>query len=485
MSRNTEKYKVTAKSRPRRKYKQLVQQKTSNQLKTKVQTIQTLPRAKQEYLTRAKSQTLAKSQALIEQPAPKEHLAISKLSLRNGRQIAWRLIAICIAPIAVCVNFTNYGPLIPVLQNELHINSGQIGLFSTLLFLGIALTNIPGGLLADLFGSRLTMLGSLILVSAGSLLFPLIPNFTWMVVCRAMIGLGAGAALVAGSHATSELGRYEALGQGLNGGVAQLGAGLGLFVTPQLLGPLGWQGALFVSGGLGILAFVVWLFVPSNKSDHIGEARQQANPVTGIRSPAIWALGLSNMGTFGLGNAITAWLAIYFTTKYNLPLVLAAGFGSIGLFAGIVFRPLGGLLLARTRQPLHFIRAGTIMAFLGLGVLALPIASLPLACIGLLLLALGTTLPYAAIFSTASAIGKTSPIGSGVAQGLIAILASPVAIAGPPIIGLLLEEQKNNFTLAFGVIAATFSIIAVIASMQLKAPNRRIKHSKLLMPRYQ
>jgi cyanate permease len=384
-----------------------------------------------------------------------------------------RLIAICLAPVAVSINFTNYGPLIPLLQKELHVDSGQIGLFSTLVFLGIALTNIPGGILSDRFGSRKTMLGALLLVSAGSLLFPFFPTFTGMAICRTMIGLGAGAALVAGSHATAELDKYEALGQGLNGALAQLGAGLGLFATPQLLGLLGWRGALFVSGLLVVVTFLVWLLVPAKAPGHVAEAHQEANPALAIRTPTIWKLGLSNMGTLGLSNAITAWLAVYFTNRYGLPLALAAGLGSLGLFAGIIFRLLGGILLTRTQQPLPLIRLGTIMAFLGVSVLALPITSLPLALIGLLMFSLGTMLPYAAIFSTAAAIGRDSPIGPGVAQGLIAVLASPVAIAGPPLIGLFLE-QTHNFTWAFGVIALTFSGVTVVASCLLKITPKQV-----------
>ena len=114
------------------------------------------------------------------------------------------------------------------------------------------------------------------------------------------------------------------------------------------------------------------------------------------------------------------------------------------------------------------------MAFLGLGVLALPITSLPIACTGLLFFALGTTLPYAAIFSTAAAMGRKSPIGSGVAQGLIAVLASPAAIAGPPLIGQFLE-QTHSFTFAFGAIALTFSTVAVIASWWLNAALKRAR----------
>jgi predicted MFS family arabinose efflux permease len=437
--------------------------------------------------TKAKRQSTQLSSARVEQPSAPlpnrskqiavpvpETLPTHPLpATQNSHHIVLRLIAICLAPVAIGINFTNYGPLIPLLQNELHVDSGQIGLFSTLLFLGLALTNIPGGILSDRFGSRTTMLGSLALVCVGSLLFPFAPNFTLMALCRVLVGLGAGAALVAGSHATAELGKYEALGQGLNGGVALLGAGLGLLATSQLLGPLGWRDALLVSGVLGVVALLVWLLVPGKVAIHATEEHQKADPALGIRTPAIWKLGFSNMGTFGLINATAAWLAVYFTNRYNLPLELAAGLGSLGLFAGIFFRPLGGILLARTQRPLLFIRLGTIMAFLGLGMLALPVILLPFSLFGLLLFILGTTLPYAAIFSSAASVGRASPIGPGVAQGLIAVMASPAAIIGPPIIGLFLT-QTHSFTLAFGVIALTFSVVGVVASSLLKVPSREV-----------
>src|SRR5262249_48243463 len=157
--------------------------------------------------------------------------------------------------------------------------------------------------------------------------------------------------------------------------------------------------------------------------------------ILAIRTAAIWELGLSNMGTFGLSNAITAWLTVYFTSRYGFPLAVAAGFGSLGLFAGILFRPLGGILLARTKQPVLLIPLGTFMVFPGLGFFALPMRLLPLTLLGLFLFALGSTLPYAAIFSSAAAVGRTRPIGIGLAQGLSAVIASPVAIVGPPLIG--------------------------------------------------
>ena len=46
----------------------------------------------------------------------------------------------------VAVNYTNYSPLIAIIRTELHVNSAQVGLFSTLLFLGLATAYIPAGI---------------------------------------------------------------------------------------------------------------------------------------------------------------------------------------------------------------------------------------------------------------------------------------------------------------------------------------------------
>jgi MFS family permease len=169
-----------------------------------------------------------------------------------------RMGALLLTAVAISANFTNYGPLIPVLQSTLHINSSEAGLFSTLLYGGIACSYLPGGILADRYGARRVLMGSLLLVGLGGCLLPLYASLPWMVMCRLCIGLGAGAAIVAGSQSASRLGHYAALGQGLFGGAMQAGAGLGLFVTPYLQAQFGWRGAFLTWGVLGLAACFVW-----------------------------------------------------------------------------------------------------------------------------------------------------------------------------------------------------------------------------------
>ena len=371
--------------------------------------------------------------------------------------IPLRIFAICLTSALVAVHYTNYGPLIPTLIQDLHISNGQAGLLSTFLFLGLAVMYIPAGILIDRFGQRRILLGASLLLVIGAVLLPLAPNLAVVLLCRFLVGLGSGAAFVAGAGIAASLGKHSALGQGLYGGSVQVGAALGLLLTPQLLTTVGWRGSFLIWGLLGILSIIAWLFISDGYQQH---TRQKMSVGTALRSRAVWTLGLSHMGTFGLGNAIAAWIAIYLAFNYGLPLALAATLGSLALLVGMFCRPLGGILIGRKIiGAIPLLRIGTILGCLGVAFLAIPLHFPPLAFLGMLSIAIGSTIPYTSVFNEAA---NLRDVGKGVAQGFVSVISTPTVILGPPLIGFLFQST-HSFTLAFGAIAL-FDCIAVTAS---------------------
>ena len=384
-------------------------------------------------------------------------MAGEAVSRKRPSSVPLRIFAICLTSVTITVHYTNYGPLIPTLRGDLHVDSGQVGLLSTLLFLGLAVAYIPAGALIDRYGSRPVLLGSTITSALGGILLPLFPNFSWLLACRAVIGLGLGGSFVAGAHIAANLGKHSSLGQGLYGGFIQVGTGLGLLVTPLLLAHFGWRGAFLCWGLLGLAGIVVWLFVNDGEEAH---TPTKIDIRSGIRSPAVWTLGLSHLGTFGLGNAMAAWISVYLAFQYNLPLALAATFGSIALLGGVFFRPLGGILIARrVIGPIPLLRMGTIMNCAGVGLLAIPVRFPPLAVAGLALIGIGATMPYTSVFNEAA---RLRGVGKGVSQALVSIISIPAVIVGPPLIGFF-YQRTSNFTLAFGSVMI-FGFIAITAS---------------------
>jgi cyanate permease len=367
------------------------------------------------------------------------------------------IVALCLTSAVTAVSYTNYGPLIPVLRTDLHINNGQAGLMSTLLFLGLAVMYIPAGALADHYGQRPVLIGSSILTAGGAMLLPLFPNFTWVLVCRIITGIGAGGAFVAGAGVAASMGKHSSLAQGLYGGSVQIGSGLGLLCTPFLYSWFGWRGAFLCWGLLAIPVVIIWLIVNDGQEAH---TPTRVDVKAGLRSPAVWTLGLSHMGTFGLGNTIAAWIAVYLAHQYGLSLGLAATLGSFALLTGMFFRPLGGILIGRgIIGAIPLLRLGTIMGFIGVALLALPLRIAFFVVAGMALVAIGATIPYTSVFNEAA---RLRDVGKGVAQGLVSIISVPTVILGPPLIGFLFG-YTGNFSLAFGSILL-FSAVAVTSS---------------------
>jgi nitrate/nitrite transporter NarK len=311
--------------------------------------------------------------------------------------------------------------------------------------------------MADRYGSRIVLIYASLLITIGGTLLPLFPDFAWILSWRILIGLGSGAAFVAGARISATLGKHSSLGQGLYGGAVQIGSGLGLLVTPFMLTAFGWRWSFAIWGLFNLGSVIAWLLVDNGEQAHISS---KVNLRAGLRSKSVWSLGLAHMGTFGLGNAVAAWIAIYLLHQYGLPLGVAATLGSVTLLAGIFFRPLGGFLLAHNLiGPISLLRLGTSMACLGVILLAIPIKSSILSIVGMGLIGIGATMPYAPVFNLAA---KLRDVSTGVAQGLISVLSCPTVLIGPPLMGFLFE-RTGNFSLAFAAIAL-FGLIAVISS---------------------
>jgi len=395
----------------------------------------------------------------------REHHFSLHMAVRSG--------ALVLAAVAISCHFTNYGPLIPLLQSTLHASSWQVGLLSTLLYVGIGLTYLLGGVFADRWGSRRVLFGSLLLIGGGGCFLPLFPTLVWIVCMRALIGLGSGAAIVAASQA-ARMGPYAALGQGMFGGPMQAGAALGLFVTPALLAPFGWQDAFFAWGLLGLLAAGVCFMTIQKETIPAIQRRRRIREAW--QSGTLWSLGLVHFGTLGLGQAIAPWLALYLAISYGMPVGVAAMIGGLGLLAGTLFRPLGGWLLSRGRcEHVLLLRTGTLLACGGVILLALPQHVPLLSAWGITWLSCGTTLPYAAVFDQAGRIGKTCALGPGTAQGVVSVISAPASAFGPPLIGVLLE-RGGSFTPAFGafILLGLLAITAaVLAGPALKRASRR------------
>ncbi|HTM47381.1 MAG TPA: MFS transporter [Bryobacteraceae bacterium] len=368
--------------------------------------------------------------------------------------------SVCAIGFAFSANYTNHAPLAPALAAEFGFNLAAAGLLTTGIFLTHAGMQIPGGYLADRFGSRRVLAVALAIVCLGNAAIGFATGYSQLLFWKIFVGLGTGASFVAGARyiATLFAGPRLHLAQGLYGGSILMGSGFVIFAVPLLFAAIGWQGAFFSTAALAAAAWLVWMFLtPAPPA-----LAHKPAPLAGMLSnPQLWLLGIVQMASFGLVIVVGVWVTTYLSRSFHIPMSAAGRIGSLVLLMGIGTRPLGGALVPRwgARRTMQVSLALSIAACLAFG---LGGESLARASAGVLLLGLGCGLPYAAVFNRAAAL---YPGRAGAAMGLVNMLGIVMILAAPPLIGQMVE-WSGTFRSSFLALAA-FTAAAWTATLAI------------------
>ncbi len=313
----------------------------------------------------------------------------------------------------------------------------QAGLLPTALFLTSIGVMAAGGQLIERIGAR-TMNGlGVSLALLANLAFAAAPTYPWLLAAKSVGGIASGLAFVGGVRYVAGLyaGGRPHFGQGLYGAGFPLGSAFGL----QLLPPLallfgGWRGGLAGSSLILLLATAAWWAwaPPVPRTRATGDLRDAVGSGT-VR----WCF-VQHAAGFGLSLAIGSWVSVYLLREFGTSLVAAGLLGSLLLLAAVVMRSFGGFLVGREHvASLTIMRAAQTANLAGLALLAFPGRPVAAALAGAILVGIGVSLPYSAVFNTAAA---SLPRAPAAAQALTGMGGTFGAVIGAPIIGYAVER---------------------------------------------
>jgi MFS family permease len=344
---------------------------------------------------------------------------------RRGATLTGALVGL-----AIGWNITNVGAVAEPLSRAYGVGLGVVGLFTTALFLVHALVQIPGGRLVDRRGARPVALASLVLVTGGNALLLVTPEPVLAAVLRAFVGLGTGAGFVAGSDYVRAAGGGQ-VSQGVYGGSAMAGGGLALALVPALHGILDWR-APFV-GAVAIALAALGALAVSPRPARSGHQRAD-EPVAALLSDRrLYRLSAAHMASLGLNAVVANWTVTLLTRAGGLSLGIAGLASALTLTAGIVGRPLGGLLARRDPGGRRALVGTSLVAGAVGTALLVPARPLLLVLFAATLVGFGAGLTFAPVFAAAAALRPESPGG---AVGLVNMAANLVIVVGTPLLGL-------------------------------------------------
>ena len=338
---------------------------------------------------------------------------------------------------------------------ELKLSPAQKGLLTAVPLLGGGLLRLPFGWLSDAIGAKRT--GLLVL---GLTALPVAMGWLWadsfasLLVVGFLLGI-AGASFVVALPMASRW--YPPQFQGLAMGLAGLGLTgtlLATFFGPRLAERFGWHNVF----GLALipLAAVTVIFLLFTK-DAPGTARRQslAEFFAILRERDMILFSLFYGVTFGGFVGFASFLAILLGDQYGLTKVHAGELAALGVMAGSLLRPVGGLLADRLGGIRMLNVLFGVVALLAMGVAQLP--ALPIA-VGLFVVAMACLgLGNGSVFQL-----MPHRYGSrvGVATGILGAAGSFGGFFLPTLLGWL-KQVTGTYSSGLSVLAA-LAVVALI-----------------------
>jgi predicted MFS family arabinose efflux permease len=256
----------------------------------------------------------------------------------------------------------------PLITHDLGLSAADLGLLTSLYFLGFAGAQIPVGVLLDHFGPRRVTAGMLLFAAAGVWVFGAAHTVGAMMFGRLLIGVGVSVCLGAAFKALAQHFPVARLPL-MNGFVMAVGGLGGVAVGSPLSWVLGFAGWRAVCVGLGVLTLLValalWTMAPEVRNAHrqagiIGQLKGTAHI---LKSAAFWKIASFSVVTQGVFYAMQSlWVGAYLRDVMGFDAHEAAALVStlgVAMMAGCV----GFGAAARSLER----RGVTVYAFCGIG----------------------------------------------------------------------------------------------------------------------
>ncbi|GCE08334.1 MFS transporter [Dictyobacter aurantiacus] len=318
-----------------------------------------------------------------------------------GQKMAHRgfvLALLCMAQFMVVLDFSIVNVALPSMQKDLAMSTQNLQWVVSAYSLTFGGFLLLGGRASDLFGRRRIFLAGLVVFSLASLFGGLAQSESWLIVARAVQGLGASVvaptslSLVTSIFAEGPE-RNKALG--VMGAVASTGFAVGAILGGLLTAGPGWRWVMFVNVPVGILACVLTpFFIPTSplperrpKLDILGALMITVAIVILVYTLARGNdLGWLSWHTWGLlALAVVLLLAFIWIELraqdplvrlniFRLPVLAGGNLVSLllpGTFGAIIF-----ILTLFMQQVLHYSAIQTGMAFLPMAAVLLILSNI-------------------------------------------------------------------------------------------------------------
>ena len=369
--------------------------------------------------------------------------------------------------------------VIPI-GKELSLSSSVIGLVMSSFFFGYALMQIPGGWLADRFGSRKVLL---VIVFVWSI-FTSMTGAAWSLVSllaiRASFGLAEGSYTPSSIKMLTETFPRSEIGRAMS--LFLTSSGLMTILVPILAGlmitTMGWRPMFYLIGSLGlILVILFWVLLkPTNlarpatsaSAAAAAEGSDSAPRSIGqlLKLPVMWNIIILSFAVYTLTWGLSTWLPSYLVKARHLDLV---SIGWLQIIPGIFMMGamyVGGFFADKVKHNISKFLAAAASALVAV------LLYLMFTCSTVTLFVVYQTIVYFIIgflltFIPAFMVKQVPDEVVGSASGIMNFGSQLAGLGTPLIIGVLIDAFKGSYFAAFCYLIL-FALVLIGAFLALR-----------------
>jgi MFS family permease len=249
----------------------------------------------------------------------------------------------------------------PLLKQEMGLTDVQLGVVGAAFMWVYAGFGAIAGLIGDRFERRTLIIGGLIFWSLVTVGTALSTNYSQLVICRALEGLGEAFYFPASMSLLSDYHGKETRSKAMSFHQSSVYAGtiVGSTAAGFMGQYYGWHSSFYLFGGLGVLLGVVLLGVLREPTRGQAEAHEEIDPHTpalksepigmGIRQifshPMVWILVAVFVGANFVASIFLTWMPTFLYSKFKMSLSMAGLNATVYLqLASVIGVVTGGFL---------------------------------------------------------------------------------------------------------------------------------------------
>jgi len=369
---------------------------------------------------------------------------------------------------ALFINYVDRGAVptaAHLIQDELGLSAGQLGVLFSAFFWTYSILQIPVGWFAERYGAQRILAAGLALWACATMLVGVVHSFAALLALRLLLGIGESAGFPAASKLLASVipvGRL-ATANGIVAFAYQLGPAVGAYCGGLIMVHYGWRAAFWVFGALSLLWLLPWSRVRLPRESLPAERRNEPTLGAILRQRSLWGTALGLFSTNYAFYFILTWLPYYVVRERGFSTGEMASLTGSAYLASALSSIIAGWAIDRyVRSGQANIAYKSVMVVAHLGTVAcmlcIAFASQSWAIAGIFVYQILTGSAAAGVFAIPQILA--GPTASARWIGIQNCCGNLAGVVAPALTGLLVEET-HHFVAAF-VTAAIVSLAGLI-----------------------